>query len=690
VGPRSPLTDIEVLGHGLAAAAFLILSLLLLVGWRGRAAGARLIVAVAITATWAALLTALYLRGGAPVGALAVLEYTRYCAWLAVLGGLATSGGVARWAVRTSYALAGIGLALALGRLGALGPVREGLLLLIAGLAFPLFGLVLLEQVYRNAHASGRLAIRPLFIGLGAMYVFDLFMYCEAVMTLRVSAEALAARGFVYAACVPAIALAARRNPDWSLDVFVSRQAVFYSTTFIAVGAYLVAMSAGGYLLARFGGEWAQVVQLLFLAGAGIVLAVLVGSGAARSRLRVFLSKHFYSNKYDYRVEWLRFVRALEEGSGLASARSAMIGAVAQIVSSHFGTMWVRADGDQRFVLASQWSDSGRRDADFAAIEARSEFVEYLEKRQWIIDLLEQRRAPEVYENLRLPDALAAAHDLRIFVPLMHGGRLVGLLGLGTPDEPFSMTYEDRDLLKTVGRHIGTHIVQLEADRRLAESRQFETYSRLTAFLMHDLKNLVAQLSLVVANAEKHRRNPEFVDDAIDTIRNSTDRMTRLIEQLQRGEIKSVEREIPLQGVLARVVERTRSREPAPTLDCPDQAVYVAADPERLAVAIEHAVRNGQDATSAGGTVSIRLAQDRDQVVIQVADSGAGMSAEFIRDRLFRPFDSTKGSKGMGIGAYQVRDYVRSLRGDVSVASSPGAGTVFTITLPVAGLPGEH
>jgi putative PEP-CTERM system histidine kinase len=690
VGPRSPLTDIEVLGHGLAAAAFLILSLLLLVGWRGRAAGARLIVAVAITAAWAALLAVLYRRGGASLGALAVLEYTRYGAWLAVLGGLAVSGGVARWAIRTSYALAAIGLALALGRLVALGPVREGLLLLVAGLAFPLFGLVLLEQVYRNAHASGRLAIRPLFIGVGAMYVFDLFMYSEAIMTLRVSAEALAARGFVYAACVPAIALAARRNPEWSLDVFVSRQAVFYSTTFVAVGAYLIAMSAGGYLIARYGGEWAQVVQLVFLAGAGIVLAVLVGSGAARSRLRVFLSKHFYRNKYDYRVEWLRFVRALEEGSGLSSARPAMIGAVAQIVSSHFGTMWVRADGDQRFVLASQWSDSGRRDSDFAAIEAGSEFIEYFEKRQWIMDLVEWRRAPEVYENLLLPEALAAAHDLRIFVPLMHGGRLVGLLGLGTPDEPFSMTYEDRDLLKTVGRHIGTHIVQLEADRRLAESRQFETYSRLTAFLMHDLKNLVAQLSLVVANAEKHRRNPEFVDDAIDTIRNSTDRMTRLIEQLQRGEIKSVEREIPLQGVLARVVERTCSREPAPTLDCPDQAILVAADPERLAVAIEHAVRNGQDATSAGGTVSIRLARDRDKAVIQVADSGAGMSAEFIRDRLFRPFDSTKGSKGMGIGAYQVRDYVRSLRGDVSVASSPGAGTVFTIILPVCGLPGEH
>jgi putative PEP-CTERM system histidine kinase len=690
VGPGSPLISVGMLGHGLAAAAFLVLSVLLLVGWRGRAAGVRLIVASAVTALWGGSLAILYLRGGAPVAVLAILEYARDFAWLAVLGGLASSAGLARSVVRASYGLAAFGLALALARLLGLGPIREDVLLLSGGMAFPLIGLVLLEQVYRNAHATGRAAIRPLFVGLGAMYVFDLFMYSEAMMTMTVNGEALAARGFVVAACVPAIALAARRNPEWSLDVFVSRQVVFYSTTFLAVGTYLVAMSAGGYLIAQFGGQWAQVAQLVFLAGAGIVLAVLVASGTARGRLRVFLSKHFYRNKYDYRVEWLRFVRALEEGSGLAAVRPAMIRAVAQIVSSHFGTMWVHADGGQQFVVASQWSDDGPRNLDFASIQSRDEFSDFLEKRQWIVDLLEFRRAPEIYENLRLPDALAAEHDLRIFVPLMHGGRLVGLLGLGPPDEPFDMTYEDRDLLKTVGRHVGTHIVQLEADRRLAESRQFEAYSRLTAFLMHDLKNLVAQLSLVVANAEKHRRNPEFVDDAIDTIRNSTDRMTRLIEQLQQGEIRSAEREIALQSVLARVVERTRGREPVPTLDCPEPGILVAADPERLAVAIEHVVRNGQDATAAGGAVSIRLVQDGTRAVVQVADTGSGMTAEFIRERLFRPFDSTKGSKGMGIGAYQVRDYVRSLRGDVAVASSPGAGTVFSITLPVAGVQREH
>ena len=245
------------------------------------------------------------------------------------------------------------------------------------------------------------------------------------------------------------------------------------------------------------------------------------------------------------------------------------------------------------------------------------------------------------------------------------------------------MNYEDRDLLKTVGRHLGTHLAQLESDRRLTESRQFEGFSRLTAFMMHDLKNLVAQLSLVVANAEKHRRNPEFVDDAIDTIRNSTDRVTRLMEQLQLGATRSVVRQVPLRELLEHVVERTSDRKPVPTLDCADHGALVMADPERLTMSLEHVVRNAQDATTADGVVSVRLTREGDGAVIHVADSGVGMSADFVRDRLFRPFDSTKGSKGMGVGAYQVRDYIRSIRGEVAVASSPGAGTVFSISLPV-------
>jgi putative PEP-CTERM system histidine kinase len=270
-------------------------------------------------------------------------------------------------------------------------------------------------------------------------------------------------------------------------------------------------------------------------------------------------------------------------------------------------------------------------------------------------------------------------------LPILQHDSLLGFVVLADPPPPFELTYEDRDLLRTVGRHVATHLAQHDADRRLAESRQFEAYHRLTAFVMHDLKNLAAQLSLIVANADKHRRNPEFVDDAIGTITNSTARMQRLIEQLQGREVQSLRRRVSLAEVAGQACRRCNGRRPVPVFVPAAEEVLVEADPERLAMVIEHVVRNGQDATPEDGSVSVSIRPDSGWATLRIEDSGAGMSADFVRDRLFRPFDTTKGSKGMGIGAYQVREYVNSLGGRVAVHSEPGSGTRVDLHFPLAG-----
>jgi putative PEP-CTERM system histidine kinase len=216
----------------------------------------------------------------------------------------------------------------------------------------------------------------------------------------------------------------------------------------------------------------------------------------------------------------------------------------------------------------------------------------------------------------------------------------------------------------------------------LAESRQFEAYNRLTAFLMHDLKNSVAQLQLLVTNAARHKRNPEFIDDAIGTIANTVERMTRLIEQLRGSASDSRMQPVVVHELVSLAVARCAARVPLPKLDVDEQPVTVRADPERLTSVLEHVIRNAQEATPEHGRVSVGLRTDSQEISIVVEDSGCGMPAEFIRERLFQPFDSTKGAKGMGIGAYQAREYVRMLGGRVEVQSSPGKGTRFAIVLP--------
>jgi putative PEP-CTERM system histidine kinase len=225
-------------------------------------------------------------------------------------------------------------------------------------------------------------------------------------------------------------------------------------------------------------------------------------------------------------------------------------------------------------------------------------------------------------------------------------------------------------------------LAQQAADRRLAEGRQFDAFNRFAAFVMHDLKNSAAQLQLLVRNAARHRNNPEFIDDAFATIENTADRITRLIAQLQARNARAGQGRSELKQVLRSALERCATQPPAPEGDLEAVQAHVLADPERLAGVFEHVIRNAQQAAGASGNVKVTTRSDGDVATVAIADTGPGMDPEFVRERLFRPFDSTKGGIGMGIGAYQAREYVREVGGSVEVQSTPGSGTRFIIRLP--------
>lgn len=670
-------------GYGIAALGFLLLTVLLVTSWRGRRMGGRMIAASAVTAVWALLLAVESHLGHLPLLVIYLVEVGRDATWLLVLTELAGTAVPRILAVTTHV----VWLGLIIG--GVAAPVlvqmgmqfeTSGLLVSRAGLALALISLVLLEQIYRNASQGARDRLRYFVVGMGIMLAYDLFLFSQAELMQGISADAWNARGIVNAFVVPLIAVAVRRNPQWSLDIFVSRQVVFYTTTFVAVGIYLVVMAMGGYVVRDLGGSWGSVGQILFLAGAVVVLVMVMASGVLRREAAVFISKHFYRNKYDYRVEWLRFIATLS-ATGQEDVRRTAVRAVAQIFDSPGGVLFVGDEQGRRFIPVAAWPIVLDSVEGIAPLAANSELVQFIRQREWIIDLKEYRNLPEVYQNAELPEWIGRNTALRIISPILELDRLSGFFVLYDPPAPFDLTYEDRDLLKTVGRHVATQLAQRDADRRLAESRQFEAYNRLTAFMMHDLKNSVAQLQLVVKNAERHKRNPEFIDDAIGTIANAVERMTRLIEQLRDSAANAATRRVRLDELVASAVNRCSLRAPVPALQNEAGAVPVLADPERLAAVVEHVIRNAQDAAPQG-SVSVRLGTLEGEVVLTIADTGQGMDPEFVRERLFRPFDSTKGSKGMGIGAYQAREYVRMLGGHVEVQSSPGCGTTFSITLP--------
>ncbi len=679
------MTVFGAISYAAVGVLYAILSLLLLPGWRGQRLGGYLIAACVISTIWAATLSAQMFGKPVPAFAIFAIEVLRSGAWLTFLIILLAQIGVSRYVRFFAHAAwAGV---LATGSLLWFGQDYFGPIVNIAsvlnpgGLLIALVGLMLVEQLYRNSPPESRWGIKALALGLGGLFAYDLFLYSQGVLFGVIDTTTWMARGAVNILFVPLIAIAARRNSEWQLNIFVSRQVVFYSTSMIAVGLYLLLMSAGGYALVIYGGTWGGLARFIFFIGAALVLIMLLFSGVLRARLRVFLSKHFFHNKYDYREEWLRLISTLADFDD-SSTRQIVIKAMAQIVHSPAGILWVLDDKQRSYQVVAAY-EIGEIAPNIAIDDP---LVDFVGKDGWVIDLEEFRRDPKHYGDLKIPQWLSERDDAWLVVPLTARQTLLGLALLtkapGTP----KLNYEDHDLLKTVGNHIAVHLAQEKSDDLLAEARQFEAYNRLTAFLMHDLNNLIAQQSLIVTNAEKHKRNPDFVDDAMRTIANSVERMKRVMDQLKRGEANRVVKLTPLEFVISAAVDRCAGREPVPTLQFDDNDVSVEVDSEQFAMVLTHLIQNAQDSMSSNGMVSVSTVAKNDQVTITITDTGSGMTPEFIRDRLFRPFDSTKGSQGMGIGAYQAREFARKMGGDLSVQSEVSKGTTVVMSLPLPSL----
>ena len=674
------MNQLGLFSYSALGGLYTILTLLLLTAWRGRRIGGYLIAACVVSIGWAVVLALdpLILPNADLV--LFCVEVLRSGAWLLFLSVIAAKIGVNRSlliAVNVLWVIVlSVGVVFWLGR-DVFGPiVNLGKILIPGGLAMALAGLIIIEQLYRNAPSESRWGLRAIILGLGGLFAYDLFLYSQGVLFGALDDTTWQARGIANALFVPLIAISARRNPDWDLDIFVSRQVIFYSMTLVSVGAYLLLMSLGGYALLLYGGTWGGLLRTVFFVGAGLVLALLLFSSALRTRLKIFLSKHFYRNRYDYREEWLRLVNTLSE-IGDDSVREVAVKAIAQVVESPAGQLWVLDEAAETYTNAAVYGACEAAES----LGIKDPLVEFIRDSEWLVDLAEFREHPDLYESFELPQWLAERNDAWLVVPLIMHGTLHGLVMLDEAAVVRQLNYEDRDLLKTVGNHIAVHLAQERSDALLAEAQQFEAFNRLTTFLMHDLNNLIAQQSLIVSNAEKHKHNPEFVDDAIQTISNSVDRMKNVMQQLRRGRESGKKKKTELRFIVSAAVDECAVRKPSPRLELQDVegAVFVNADEFRTILV--HLIRNAQDATPANGSVTVRLAQVEGNAEISVEDTGSGMSDEFVRHRLFRPFDSTKGAQGMGIGAYQAREFVRRMGGEFAVESSVSKGTSIRIRL---------
>jgi len=676
---------LAAVGYALAALAYLGLSGLIVASWRRRPQGRLLVLATGLSAVWGAL-TALTALGMVPPRLEVAAEVARNGAWLALLLYILhlrlPAGAALSAPLRLIRALGGVlVIGLFLASLYPFVVPAQPVLARWAGnlglVLLTVMGLVLVEQVYRSTRPEERWAIKFLCLGLGGLFVYDFYLYANAALFNAMDAQVWAARGYVAALITPLIAVSAARNPEWAAPVGLSRSMAFHTASLLGAGVYLLLMAGAGYYLRLFGGEWGDVVQTVFVFAAAMLLVLLMVSGTLRARLRVFLSKHFFSYRYDYRQEWLNFTRTLTEGRPGEQLCERAVEALARLLESPGGALWMR-EGNAGYQRASHWNWGDLNGTE----PADSAFIQWLVSKQWVVDLDEMATRRDLYGDLEAPAWIRQSNEAWLVVPLLLHDELLGFVVLKHSLGDVSFNWEVSDLLKVAARQAAAHLAQMRASNQLIVARQFESFNRTTTFVIHDLKNLVAQLSLLLANAEKHKHNPEFQADMLDTVENAVARMNKVLAQLRRGSDQAQAQSVALADILADAADSKRAFKLRPILELPPAHLRVRAERERLTRAIGHLLQNALEATPPAGRVTLRGFEQSGQAIVEIIDTGSGMDDDFIRTRLFQPFDSTKGA-GMGIGAYECRETIRALGGTVEVDSTPGSGTRFRLSLPL-------
>jgi putative PEP-CTERM system histidine kinase len=683
----STSSELAAWGYGLAGLVFSVFAIRLWgLGYTRAprsATSMSLVAAASCSALWAWFRLADFFSADVVFrGLAAVADVARYACWNACLLSFLGQEKDTRLGGRWLVAMAGVLIAAALFTQWPAaiqkGFAPEAPIVLLSALSLPVFALVLVEQLYRNVHEDSRWNAKPLCLGLTGTFIFDLYLYSQALLVGHFDEQALHVRGVVHALMVPLLFLSIRRRRDWISKLRLSRKAAFHSATLLIAGLYLLFVSAVGYYVRYFGGEWGQALQLAVVFAALVALTVVVLSGSVRAKLKVQLGKHFFQYRYDYREEWLRFTQTLFGENSPQDMRRQVITGLADMLESPAGLLWTRAAGGGAFHNTARWNMVAQSDSEDAA----SPFCQFLVRSGWVIDLEQYRQAPQLYRDLVFPNWLMATPQAWLVVPLRVADELIGFVVLASPRTPLDVNWEVNDLLKTAGRQAAGFLAQMQATEALLEARKFDAFNRMSAFVVHDLKNIVTQLSLMMKNAKRLQANPEFQQDMLLTVENSLDRMRQMMLQLREGSAgAATAADVDLAAALRRIESPALVKGRRLEINAPER-ITTRGDTQRLERVIGHIVQNALDATERAGTVFVKLDRLGSQARIEVADTGHGMSREFISDRLFKPFQTTK-QAGMGIGAYESLQYVQELGGTIQVQSEPGQGTRVVILLPL-------
>jgi len=539
-------------------------------------------------------------------------------------------------------------------------------------LLYAVLTLLNLEGTLRASSGSIRWRIKHMLIGAGGIMASLVFYYSNALLYRSIDTSLQPVRETIVIISSLLIMISIFRQAFPKDGIYVSRGIFYRSFTLMIVGVYLLGLGIMGAGMRYFGENFGRYLSIVIVFAGTLALTAALFSETLRRKVKVFIDKNFYRDKYDYRTQWLQFTQRISSTKSFDELLSAVLEGFASAIGSKTRSLWLYNSVSDIFYQAQPRDTS----AYSFTLKGRSSLIAYFKEKVWIFNIED-----EDYNILEENKEFFEKTNASLVVPFMSDGSVTGFIALGKSLSDI-YTYEDYDLLKTLARQAVSAIMNARLAEELAEAREMEALGRVSSFVLHDLKNLASTLSMSAENALDNINNPEFQKDMLKNLSSSVDKMRGLIRKLSDMP-KKVElnlQTVDLVPLLKDTVKPFSNGKTKVGVECPEQLIS-RIDREEIKKVIINLLLNAVEAAN-GGNVNVKISTDNGMACITVSDNGCGMSEEYIEKYLFKPFHTTK-KKGLGIGLYQCKSVVEAHNGSIKVKSREGAGTDISVYLPL-------
>lgn len=540
-----------------------------------------------------------------------------------------------------------------------------------------------LENILRASSGNLKWKIKFMALGISCLFAARIYNSSQALLfsSMDLSVELVNSGAGIVAVGLIIISLARTRLSE--IDFYLSETFIFNSVTVFLAAFYLIAVGILAKTVSFFGNGTTLTLQALFVFIALIGLSVLLLSDDFRLKVKFWINRHLKRPSYDYREVWSRFSR---QTVNLLEQRE-FCGSVVKLVSDTLKTpavtIWL-LDENKEFVLLSG-----------STVHSMSETRSFrLEDSVFgkIMDSFGKNPIPKTIKDTEVylggqSKNEAEKNSLKenwCCIPLKASESIIGFMTMGRRANGNPFYVEDLEFFKIIADQSAGRLLSLQFSEKLRETKQLEAFQAISAFFVHDLKNLANTLSLTLQNLPEHFDKPEFQKDALRIFSNSVDKINSLCGRLSSLSYKLElnRKETDLNALILQTIAGFNGTIKGDLVQQLQNIPKTNLDPDQIEKVLMNLIINAGEAVGKDGTILIKTVHRNGWVEVDVTDNGIGFSKGFIEKSLFKPFKTSK-KKGLGIGLFQCKRIIEAHQGRIEVESEEGKGSTFRMLLPV-------